>query len=97
MGSKAKEVHSKRPSEIRKYDMDFADDVVAGDTLSTVTVSDMDATGDITLGSESTSGTVAQVKITGGDDGVTYRVLFSVTTSGGETLSAWGELEVSER
>jgi len=95
----------KQPSEDRLYDMDFAPRLATGETLTgaptmieeTVDQSDgsLSTTAELTFGTPTVSGTVAQVRISGGVDGVLYKVTFrDAGTSNSNLVEAEGFLMV---
>ena len=92
--SRANEVFTKRPADVRKYDMEFSSSLITGDTITAVTVTEDVGDGALTIASETFSGTLAQVTLSDGTDGENYDVLFQVTTSEGETDECIGELHV---
>lgn len=92
----------KYPGETRTYAFDFADQVEIDDgneTLTgppTVSKTQLAGIGTITLGSPSISGTKVQFTIAGGALGDLHDILVTVGTSGGSTLQARGQLEISQ-
>lgn len=86
----------KRAGETREYWMDFSkfpeldDD---GDTLATIVSVTADPAGP-TLSGTAINTTGVDVTIAGGTAGTTYDIIFTVTTSGGSTLVARGQLQV---
>lgn len=95
---------TKQPDESRLYDMDFSNLLATGETISSVdsvtqlewdaNTEDYIATTDLTLGAPSTNGTIGQVRISGGNDGETYKITFLVTTDATNTLEGEGILTV---
>ena len=75
----------KQPTETKIYDIEFADQLSTGDSLSTIT-SVTDATGDLTIASTSITGTKVRGTYSGGTDGTTYHIVAIVTTANGETI-----------
>ena len=92
----AAEIHTKTPNGVRFLDMDFADDIATGDTLTgTPTIVEITTT-DLTLDTKTFSGTVCQAKCSGGTDGENYVIRYQIGTTNGETLEAFGRLEVRD-
>ncbi len=89
-------VNIKRPAEVRTGSLDFKNfpEIVAGDTLSTVTSVAATPAG-LTLGSGSISGTQVQTLMSSGTDGVLYTITATAVTTGGKTLVAVGQLAVN--
>ena len=97
----------KREEEVRYYVMDFSllPEIVAGDTVSsvtsvTVTTSTYGASpSDLTLSNEgvASGNKGAQVEISGGIDGSMYQLSFEVLTANGDTLVGIGYLYVDDR
>ena len=79
---------------------EFLGELVAGETLSTATVtaavySGTDASpSSLISGSASASGTQVSQKLTGGVEGVIYKLTCTITTSAGNTLVKTGFLAV---
>lgn len=92
----AAEIHCKTIGEIRKYDMDFADDLSTGDSLTGTPTVVEESTSDLTIDQETISGTVAQCRVAGGVDGVEYLLRYTVTTTNGDTLETLGRLVVED-
>ena len=87
----------KQPAESRLYTMNFAGLLEAGETVTGVT-SVVDAPAGLTLvGSPTYEPTLAKQRISGGVDGVTYKVSYLVTTSAGNTLESDGFLKVRDK
>lgn len=90
----------KPPTDTKNFVFNFDGDLAVGETISTQQVtatvwSGTDANPSaIISGSASASGSNVTQKITGGTTGVTYRLLCTVTTSGGQTLTRAGYLAV---
>jgi hypothetical protein len=77
----------KQPSETKIFDIDFVDQLTAGDALSTIT-SVTESTSAITIASTSIVGTAVRATYSGGVDGTTYHIVAIVTTSSTETIEA---------
>lgn len=96
----------KQPAESRLFDMDFSPRLAAAESLTgtpTVTEETVDQdTGaltpsvDLTFGTATVSGQIAQVRISGGTDGVLYKVTFVATTDLSNTVEAEGFLLVQD-
>jgi hypothetical protein len=91
----------KRPTETELFSADFARLLSTGETLSTgackVVLADDGTETDIAAmksGSASINGTKVVQKVTGGTDGVRYTVIFTATTSAGQTLELTRDLPV---
>jgi hypothetical protein len=97
----------KQPSEDRLYDMDFGPRLSVGETLSGAPVPTMSeetvdqtdgsltVTTDLTIGVPTVSGEIAQVRISGGLDGVLYKVTFrDAGTTSANLIEAEGFLMV---
>ncbi len=95
----------KRAGEVRVYTMDLSNlpEISAGDTVSAV--SSVTAAGEtpgaaaLTIGSTgvASGNKGAKATISGGTDGATYLVTFTVTTAGGATLVGIGYLTINDR
>ena len=89
-------VLTKRPTEVRNFDFEFGyqPELTGGETLSgTPTVTS--GTSGLTIGASSITGTKVRVQLSGGTDGIVYRLTCTCPTSGGKTLVALGDLRVS--
>jgi hypothetical protein len=80
----------KRPGESNLYQVSFANQLAAGESISTATVTSTPA-GDVsnpglTIGAPVIATPWVQVRLSVGTDGYTYAVNFTVTTSLGNTL-----------
>lgn len=95
---------SKQPSEIRDASLDFAPDLLVGETLTTVTehkATNLDTGADATSTIFATpapqaSGTVVVFWVKAGAHGERYRLTFKVTTSRGQTLEGDLQLNVTD-
>jgi hypothetical protein len=95
----------KRAGEVRLYSMSLANlpEISSGDTVSAVASVTATAlsTGAaaLTLTNEAVTGSSqgAQCQIAGGTDGVTYQIVFTVTTAGGWTLVGIGYLLIDDQ
>lgn len=85
----------KQPSESRLFSMDFSGLLASGETVSGVTSATADKAG-LVLGAPAFTTSAAQVRISGGTDGVTYKITFVVTTSLSNTLEGEGLLSVED-
>jgi hypothetical protein len=95
----------KRSAEVRVYTMDLSNlpEIVGGDTVSAV--SSVTATAEtpsaaaLTIGSTAvaTGNKGAKATISGGTDGATYLIEYTVTTAGGVTLCGVGYLAINDR
>lgn len=91
---------SKPPTDTKNFYFDFTGDLAIAETISTQVVtatvwSGTDANPSAVIsGSASASGDVVTQKITAGVEGVTYRLLCTITTSGGQTLTRAGYLVI---
>lgn len=92
---------AKRPDETETFAFDFARLLATGETLSLPVVkvvmsSDQTETAIPAMisGAATVSGSKVVQKITGGEDGITYTVLCTVTTSTGQVLVAARDLPV---
>lgn len=93
----AVKVLTKQPAESLLFDMDFSDDMLAGDTIASIDSITITPSGTLTKSGEVASGQIAQAMFHDGADGVRYKVRFQVTTTLGETLEGDGELLVAEK
>ena len=93
----------KDPGETASYAMDFSPTLASGETISSSSVgvstySGTDASPSALLsGSSGVTGSLVQQALTGGSDGVTYRVRFVATTSASRVLVACGYLPVNNQ
>ncbi len=99
----------KQPAESRLYDMDFspkmiqspAEQITSVDSVGQEEVAvdgTVSPTTDLTFPSSATfSDQVAQQRIEDGNDGITYKVTYTVSTDLGNTLEAEGLLLVIDR
>jgi len=86
----------KQPSESRLYSMDFAPRITPGDTVASVISIISDPNTDLVIGPGVIDPTnlIVQSRLSGGLDGVTYKVTFLVNTTAGDILEADGFLAV---
>jgi hypothetical protein len=75
----------KQPSETKIFDIEFADQLASGDSLSSIT-SVVEGTSVITIASTSITGTKVRGTYSGGVDGTTYHIVAKVVTTNGETI-----------
>jgi len=85
----------KQPSESRLYTMEFAPNLAAGETVTSVSSCTASPAG-LTLTGAAASGTKATVRISGGTADTTYKVTFVVITSASNTLEGEGYLVVRQ-
>lgn len=71
------------PDATETFSIDWSRDLMSGETITASSWSVNDAT--LTLATFSETDGVTSVTVTGGDDGITYSVQNSVTTSAGNT------------
>jgi hypothetical protein len=71
---------TKQPGENTDYDFDWTDWMPSGDSISTVVVT---ADAGITLGTNTQTALVVKQFISGGTDGVDYKVTCRITTAQG--------------
>ena len=94
------EFEPKLVGETKNYSADFADDLGAGETISSKSVtasvySGTDAVpSNIVSGAATSSGSIVSQNITGGVLGVVYKLVYQITTSVGRTLQKAGWLVV---
>ena len=93
LSTTAPEVLVKLPEDIAQYSMSFASILADGETISTVSSAVSDPTG-LTITDSTIVGEVVTIKITGGTDGVNYRVKIIITTSLSNTYRGDGLLKV---
>jgi hypothetical protein len=86
----------KQPSESRVYDMDFAANMVAGETVTAVSSVVVDPVG-LTIGTAVFSGQRIQFRLSAGTAGITYKITVVVATSAGNTLEGDGLLRVENK
>lgn len=86
---------TKQPAEVQDYDVSFSEWLTAlSDTSASYTVT---ADTGITVDSFSITGGVVKVWLSGGIDGVTYKVTVTLTTAGGRTRQSEFSLQVKEQ
>lgn len=76
----------KQPSETKIFDIEFADQLATGDSLSAIASGPTDQASVLTITGESITGTKVRAMYSGGVDGTTYHIVTTVTTTNGETL-----------
>lgn len=84
----------KQTTESRLYSMEFAPNMAEAETINGVTSVVALPAGLTLVGSATFNGTKAFQRISGGTNGVLYKLTFIVTTSGGNTLEGEGNLRV---
>jgi hypothetical protein len=97
-------VFTKRAGEVRSYALSFANlpEITGGQQLTGITsvtaniVTNLAGAGNLTVGASTLSGSSVQVLLSGGTDGVTYQIVFTVTTNAGVTLVGIGYLLVED-
>ena len=77
----------KQPSEAKLFYIEFSNQLVSGDSLSTIT-SVLESTGGIAISSTSIVGTTVKATYSGGVDGTTYAIVAIVVTADGETIES---------
>lgn len=91
----ARQKVSKHPNESNTYYADFANMLVSGETLASVTSVVAEPSDAITIGANEISGTKVNVRISAGTVlNSPYWVTFTVVTSAGNTLVLQGRLVV---
>ena len=85
---------NKDADEVLDYKIDFAD-LLAGDTISTVTW--VIAPSGLTKQSQSNTTTTATIWLTGGADGTSYTVTCTITTAGGRTFEQAVKIKIKAR
>lgn len=85
----------KYPAEVRTYVFDFSqmDEIVAGDTISSITSVTASPSG-LTVGTSQISGSDINVVLSSGTSGTTYTVSCIIVTSSNATLEGQGQLQV---
>ncbi len=86
----------KQPGEDLLYGMDFVNLLATGETISTVTSVLEITTVDLTIGSGSINGSVVEFRVSGGLDGVGYRIEVIITTSDSNTRVGDGLITVRD-
>ena len=71
---------TKQPVENKDYDFDWSDWMPTGDSISTASIPNVDG---ITLGPKTVTGNVVKQFISGGADGVDYKITCTMTTTQG--------------
>jgi hypothetical protein len=94
MAKKAPETIVKTPGESKLVNMEFAADLLAGETL-TGTPSISPSPSGLTVTLPITSGTKAQAKFSGGTPGTTYLISVTVQTNNGQTYEGIWDLLVA--
>jgi hypothetical protein len=72
---------TKQPVEIKDYDIDYTKWMPVGDSIQSVTASISPA--GLTLGSVLVNGLVVKIWLSGGTNGLSYKITVNVTTTGG--------------
>ncbi len=90
------EILDKQPTESDLFDIDFEPKLATGDTVTAVT-SVTTAQAGLTIGVPTFSTPLVQVRISGGTDGILYKITAIVTTANGNTLETDVFLRVEER
>ncbi len=90
------EILEKQPTESDLFDIDFSPKLATGDTVTGVT-SVTTAQAGLTIGAPALSTPLVQVRISGGTDGILYKITALVTTANGNTLETDVFLRVEER
>lgn len=96
--------YEKQPDEVvasGRWGIDWSNDLLDGETISTCTVAVYDSDGTdvtdtLTSGNVSINSAQTSVTFTGGNDGEEYIAEFQITTSGGSTLEAEVRIVVRE-
>jgi hypothetical protein len=86
----------KQPDEVLDYDVDFSEWLTGGDTIQSHSVA---ADAGIVVDSSTVSAPTQTVKVwlSGGTDGVTYKVTVTVVTVSGRTKQKEFKVKVKER
>lgn len=93
----------KQPRESRLFDVDFADDLLSGDSITvvqSVTVANknnVDSSLLPSVDSENINGSLVQLRLSGGTNQEQYLITVLISTSLGDTLEGDGLLNVLER
>lgn len=98
------EYDPKRPDETDVFGADFAKRLEPGETISEASIvccrkddTTETAVAGMVVGDVTTAGSTVSSRIAGGDDGVTYSLIFEVRTSAGRTLQSVRDLPVARR
>jgi len=87
-------IQTKQPKEVLDFDVEYADWIPSGDTLSSAVITVDDA--GLTIDSHSISGTIVKVWLSGGVHGVKYKVTVLTTTTDGRIEESEFFLKVKE-
>lgn len=91
----AAEILIKQPSESLQYTMDFSNVLENGETISSCTSVTATPSG-LTIGAAAVGATSVAFRISGGEDGVNYRVEVIVATNQSNTRESDGLLKVRD-
>lgn len=95
MSKKAEETIVKTPNEVKLCNMDFAEDLLAGEAI-TAAPSWTSTPAGLTITAPAFSGSKAQGMFAGGTNGVTYLVKCEVQATGGQIYQGCGDLHVED-
>lgn len=84
----------KDPSDVDDYGYDFAGEL-SGEKIETATVSI--APSSLSAGPPVVTRSVVSVRLSGGNDGQSYRITYNIDTSSGRTLERSADLLVANR
>lgn len=88
-------IKQKRPADVLDYDLTYEDWLTDDDTITTVTTT-VSPTGELEVDSVQVINPDIKVWVSGGDDGATYEVDVTVSTSGGRIKKECFKIRVKD-
>ena len=85
---------TKQPADVLDYDFDYSDWL--DDRVDTIATQTVTADTGVTVGTVSNASGVVKAFVSGGTDGVTYKVTCTMTSAGGRVKQAEIEIKVKE-
>ena len=85
----------KRPADVLDFDITYGDWITDDDTITTVTTT-VSPTGELVVDTVQVSNPDVKVWVSGGDDGATYEVDVTVSTSGGRVKKECFKIRVKD-
>ncbi len=86
----------KQPGEDLLYGMDFTNLLATSETITTVTSVSEITTSDLTIGSGTINGSIVEFRVSGGTNGIGYRIEVIIVTSDSNTRVGDGLITVRD-
>ena len=88
-------IKQKRPADVLDFDVDYEDWLTDDDTITTVTTT-VSPAGELVVDSVQVSNPEVKVWVSGGEDGSTYDIKVTASTSGGRVKEECFKIRVKD-